>query len=182
MEQWEALVVRYRRDQRTALVDSVAAGLSFADEAASGLGLIESAGLAGRLLASASVGLPFVLVVLSEGGRMLRRKKTATAGLQDMAGRALRMGAAMGAGAAAASLAGGFLPAIPVAMGVRSLLDSVRSGALAGRRVQMRILRLRALQRACEERMGGSRLFLPNGQKLPGLMEGSQGTAFARRR
>lgn len=148
MASFEELVQRYRSRQRAKLADSIAAGLSFTDEVAADLGLLEDSGLLGGILQTASAGLPFAVIALSEGGKVLLKRKTAAAGAQDAAFRALRTGASMGAGAAAAAVGGGFLPAIPVAMGVRVLLDRYRSRALTGYRVQLRIQRLRALRGA----------------------------------
>ena len=66
--------------------------------------------------------------------------------MQDSAYRAAKTGAAMGAGALVAGLGAGALPAIPVAIGVRVLMDKYRSQAMTGRRVEQRIKRLRALR------------------------------------
>ena len=146
MTDFRELVQRYKSKQKSAIVDSVAAGLSLADEVSVDLGLLEDSGILGDALNVMSLGLPLSIIALTEGGKVLLGKKTQTAGFYDAAFRMIKTGAAMGAGAAAAGLGAGALPAVPIAMGVRMALDHYRSKALTGRRVQQRIQRLQALR------------------------------------
>ena len=146
MTDFHELVQHYKLKQKSAIVDTIAAGLSLADEVSVDLGLLEDSGILGDALNMISVGLPLSIIALTEGGKVLLGKKTQTAGFYDAAYRMIRTGAAMGAGAVAAGLGAGALPAIPIAMGVRMALDQYRSKALTGRRVQQRIQRLQALR------------------------------------
>lgn len=139
---------------KAALVDSVVAGLSVADEVSVSLGLMEDTGLMSDLLETVSLCLPFAVVAVTEGGSVLMKKKTPEAGMQDAVYRAAKTGAAMGAGAAVAA-AGAAGAAIPVAVGVRLMLDKYRARGLVGLRVRQRIERVRALQKAREARGQG---------------------------
>lgn len=140
---------KYKRRQRAGLTDSIMSGLSLADEVSVDLGLLSDSGLADAL-GALSLGLPLTLIAITEGGKVLLGRKTQTAGVQDAAFRLVKTGAAMGAGAVAAGLGAGALPAVPVAIGVRAMLENYRSRALTGRRVAQRIERLRALRQARE--------------------------------
>ncbi len=141
MADFKELAEKYRKRQSATLADSIAAGLSLADEVSVDLGLISD----NSLLDAASFGLPLMMIAFTEGGKVLMGKKTPTAGLQDSAFRLAKTGVAMGAGAAVAGLGAGALPAVPVAMGLRALMDRYRSKAMTGLRVRRRIERLRAL-------------------------------------
>ena len=90
--------------------------------------------------------LPFAIITVSEGSKILLKKKPGKTGLKDGAFRMAKTGAAMGVGAAVMGAAG-FWAAIPATMGVRALFDSYRSKALTGHRVQRRIDRLKELNR-----------------------------------
>lgn len=146
MTNFHELVQHYKLKQKSAIVDTIAAGFSLADEVSVDLGLLEDSGILGDALNMISFGLPLSIIALTEGGKVLLGKKTQAAGFYDAAYRMIKTGAAMGAGAVAAGLGAGALPAIPVAMGVRMALDQYRSKALTGRRVQQRIKRLQALR------------------------------------
>lgn len=152
MSDFKTLVQRYRGREKSALVDSIAAGLSFADEISVDLGILEDSGLASELLDTVSLGLPFAIIALTEGGKVLLKKKTAEAGWQDAAYRTFKTGAAVGAGAAVAA-AGAAGAAFPVALGTRLLIEKTRSNALTGHRVQQRIRRVRQLRLDREARL-----------------------------
>ena len=143
---FQQLVARYKNKQKSTLVDSIAVGLSLADEVSVDLGVLGDSGLLTDVLDVVSFGVPLAIIAVTEGGRVLLGRKTKTAGLQDAAYRVVKTGAAMGAGAVAAGLGLGALPAIPVAVGVRMALDKYRNTALTGRRVAQRTMRLRALR------------------------------------
>ena len=131
------------------------------------LGLLSDSGLVDDALSVVSLGLPLAVIAVTEGSRVLMGKKTGTAAMQDSAYRVVKTGAAMGAGALVAGLGAGALPGIPVAIGVRVLLDKYRSAALAGRRVDQRIKRLQALRssRGMREALWQA---LPEGQPQQG--------------
>jgi hypothetical protein len=145
MMSFKDLVNQYKKKQKSCAVDTITAGLSLADELSVDLGLLESSGILSDMLNAFSFGLPLTIIAVTEGGNVLLGRKTQTAGFYDAAYRMVKTGAAMGAGAVAAGLGAGALPAIPIAMGVRMALDQWRSKALTGRRVQQRTRRLQAL-------------------------------------
>lgn len=163
MADFKELAQRYQKKQSATIADSIATGLSLADEVSVDLGLISDSGLSESLLGVASLGLPLFFIAFSEGGRVLMGRKTATAGMQDSAFRLAKTGVAMGAGAAVAGLGAGALPAVPVAMGLRALMDKYRSNALTGVRIERRIQRLRALREQGAER-GTAWEALPQGE------------------
>ena len=167
MATFQELVEKYQKRQTNTLVDSIAAGLSLADQVSVDLGLLSDSGIADDALGAMTMGLPLAVIAVTEGSRVLMGKKTGTAAMQDSAYRAAKTGAAMGAGALVAGLGAGALPGIPVAIGVRVLLDKYRSAALAGRRVDQRIKRLQALR---EKRVVREALWqaLPEGQPQQG--------------
>lgn len=146
MSNFKELAEKYRKRQSTTLADSIAAGLSLADEVSVDLGLLSDSVLSDGLIGAASLGLPLFMIAFTEGGRVLMGRKTATAGMQDGAFRLAKTGVAMGAGAVVAGLGAGALPAVPVAIGLRALMDKCRSSALTGLRIEHRIKRLRALR------------------------------------
>ena len=107
---------------------------------------IEKTGLLTELTESVSGILPFMVISVSEGSKVLLGRKPGKTGLKDGAYRMVKTGAAMGVGAAVTGLTG-FWAAIPVTMGVRALFDRYRSKALTGKRVEGRIKRLQELNK-----------------------------------
>ena len=152
MADFQTMLDTYQKREKSALIDTIATGLSFADEMSVDLGLLSETGLATELLETVSLGLPFAIVAVTEGTHVLLKKKTPKAGAQDAAYRLVKTGAAIGAGAAVAA-SGVAGAALPVAVGVRVLLDKYRSRALTGHRVQQRIQRVEALRRQRESRL-----------------------------
>ena len=146
MKTYEELVQEYRKRQHDTVVDTIASGLTYMDEIAVDTGLLEETGLLTELTESAAGFLPFVIISVSEGSKVLLGRKPGKTGLKDGAYRMVKTGAAMGVGAAITGLTG-FWAAIPVTMGVRALFDRYRSKTLTGRRVQGRIKRLQELNR-----------------------------------
>ena len=146
MKTYEEIVKEYRKRQRDTVVDTLAAGLTYMDEIAVDTGLLEETGLLTDLMENVAGVLPFALITVSEGSKILLKKKPGKTGVKDGAFRMVKTGAAMGVGAAVAGAAG-FWAAIPVTMGVRALFDRYRSKALTGMRVQSRIHRLQELNR-----------------------------------
>ena len=146
MKTYQELVAEYRKRQRDTVVDTIAAGLSYMDEIAVDTGLLEETGLLTNLAETLAGVLPFAIITVSEGSKILLKKKPGRTGLKDGAFRMVKTGAALGVGSAVMGAAG-FWAAIPVSMGVRALFDRYRSKTLTGHRVQSRIRRLQELNR-----------------------------------
>ena len=137
MKTYDELVREYRKRQHDTVVDTIAAGLTYVDEIAVESGLLEETGILTEITESVTGVLPFMIISVSEGTKVLLGKKPGKTGLKDGAFRMVKSGAALGVGAAVSGLTG-FWAAIPVTMGVRALFDRYRSRALTGRRVQGR--------------------------------------------
>ena len=146
MKTYEEIVKEYRKRQHDTVVDTIATGLTYMDEIAVDTGLLEETGILTELSESVTGVLPFVIISIHEGTKVLLGRKPGMTGLKDGAYRMVKTGAAMGVGAAVAG-ATGFWAAIPVTMGVRALFDRYRSKTLTGKRVQGRIKRLQELNR-----------------------------------
>lgn len=143
---YEEIVREYKKRQHDTVVDTIATGLTYMDEVAVDSGLLEETGILTELTESMAGVLPFVIISVHEGTKVLLGRKPGMTGLKDGAFRMVKTGAAMGVGAAVAG-ATGFWAAIPVTMGVRALFDRYRSKTLTGKRVQGRIKRLQELNR-----------------------------------
>lgn len=144
MKSYQDILDAYRKRQRSTVVDAIATGLTYMDEIAVDSGLLEETGLLAELTESVCGALPFAIIAVQEGSKVILGLKPAANGMQDGAFRMVKTGAALGVGGAVAAGAG-FWAAIPVTMGVRALFDRYRSKALTGMRVQGRINRLREL-------------------------------------
>ena len=144
MKTYEELVKEYKKRQHDTVVDTIAAGLTYADQIAVDTGVLEETGILTELTGSVAGFLPFVIISATEGTKVLLGRKPGKTGLKDGAFRMAKTGAALGVGAAVTGLTG-FWAAIPVTMGVRALFDRYRSKTLTGRRVQSRIQRLQEL-------------------------------------
>lgn len=144
MKSYQEMLKEYRRRQHSTVVDAIATGLTYVDEIAVDSGLLEETGLLSELTGSVCGALPFAIIAVQEGSKVVLGLKPAANGMQDGAYRMVKTGAALGVGAAVAAGAG-FWAAIPVTMGVRALFDRYRSKALTGMRVQGRINRLKEL-------------------------------------
>ena len=146
MKTYEEIVKEYQKRQHDTVVDTIATGLTYMDEIAVDTGLLEESGILTELTESVTGVLPFVIISVHEGSKVLLGRKPGKAGLKDGAYRMVKTGAAMGVGSAVAGAAG-FWAAVPVTMGVRALFDRYRSKTLTGHRVQGRIKRLQELNR-----------------------------------
>lgn len=146
------MVETYRTRSKATLTDSITTALSHLDEVSVGLGVLEDSGLLTDILDTVSLGLPFAVIAVTEQGNVIFKKKTQKAALQDGTYRMLKTGAGMAAGAAAMAAGLGALPAIPIAVGVRVMLDKYRGSMLTAYRVKQRIQRLTALRQAQEGR------------------------------
>lgn len=144
MKTYQELLESYRKRQRSTVVDAIATGLTYVDEIAVDSGLLEETGLLAELTGSVCGALPFAIIAVQEGSKVILGLKPAANGVQDSAFRMVKTGAALGVGTAV-SAGAGFWAAIPVTMGVRALFDRYRSKALTGMRVQGRITRLQEL-------------------------------------
>ena len=158
MPAFEELVEKYQKRRRDTLVDSVAAGLSYADHVAVDLGLLED----NSVLDTVTTAAPFAVIAVTEQLQVILGKKTGKAGFSDAVQRMLKTGAAMGVGALAAASVGA-AAAIPAAMGTRVLLKSYQSKAMLNLRVKDRIDRLKALNTRRNGAYGGERPVLPAG-------------------
>lgn len=152
MSNYQELVKRYESRNRAALVDGITTALSHADEVVMDLGLLEETGLLPDVLGTLSLGLPFVIIAMTEQGAVIRGRKTGKAALQDATFRALKTGAGLAAGGAVMASGLGALPAIPVAVGVRQMLEKYRSHLLTSQRVKKRTQRLKALAGSLKDR------------------------------
>ncbi|HSK69500.1 MAG TPA: hypothetical protein VLA21_09600 [Candidatus Limnocylindria bacterium] len=146
--EYQELVRKYQARTKSALTDGIAMALSHLDEVSVELGLMEDTGLLGETLGALSVALPFVVIAVTEQGKVVLGRKTQKAAMQDASFRMLKTGAGLAAGAAAMGAGLGALPAIPIAVGVRMLLENYRSTQLTAHRVRQRTERLRALSEA----------------------------------
>ena len=141
MPRYEELVKKYTKRRKENLIDTVTAGLSYADNLAVDLGLMEDSGVIDTLTAA----MPFAVIAVTEQMRVILGRKTGKAGFSDAVQRMLKTGAAMGVGALAAAAAGP-AAAVPAAVGTRALLSKYRSKSMLGLRVQERTGRLKALR------------------------------------
>ena len=141
---YRALVKKYKKRQHDTLVDTLTTGLTYADEMAVDLGLMEDTGLLGEVTEVVSTALPFAVIAVTEQAKVIMGKKSQKAAMQNTVFRMAKTGAAMGVGALAGAV-GGLPAAIPAALGVRALLDQHKSKALLGNRVAGRVHRLNEL-------------------------------------
>lgn len=145
MATYEELLKTYRKRRRDTVVDAVAAGLSYADNVAVDLGILDDTGVLPDVLDAATGLLPFALIAVTEQMKVIMGKKDGKTGLSDAVFRMVKTGAALTIGAAAGA-AGGVFAAIPAAIGTRTLLDKYKSRSLTALRVSKRTDRLRALR------------------------------------
>lgn len=161
MAEFAALVKKYKNRKKDTLIDSVAVGLSYADNVAVSLGLMEDSGI----METVSAAAPFAVIAITEQMQVILGKKTGKAGFSDGVQRMLKTGTAMGVGAIAA-LAAGPVAAVPAAVGTRMLIKNYQSKSLLSLRVKDRTERLQALRRRREEKirpLANCRPLLPQG-------------------
>jgi len=148
---YQSLLKEYKHRSRSLLTDGITTALSHLDEVTVDLGLLEDTGLINEVMGTLSLGLPFAIIAVTEQGAVVLGRKTQKAAVQDASFRMLKTGAGMAAGAAAMVAGLGAIPAIPVAIGVRVLLEKYRSDRLTAHRVKLRVERLKALNQAREK-------------------------------
>lgn len=141
MPAYRDLVDKYTKRRKDTLMDTVTAGLSYADNVAVDLGLLDDIGMVDTLTAAA----PFAVIAVTEQVQVIMGKKTGKAGFSDAVQRMIKTGAAMGVGALA-GIAAGPIAAVPAAMGTRAFLSHYKSKSLLGLRIRERTDRLRALR------------------------------------
>ena len=106
MKTYEELVKEYRKRQHYTVVDTIATGLTYVDEIALDTGLLEETGLLTDVMQNATGILPFAIITISEGTKIVLKKKPGKTGVKDGAFRMAKTGAAMGVGAAVMGAAG----------------------------------------------------------------------------
>ena len=158
MPTYHELVKKYQKRRKDTFMDTVATGLSYADNLAVDLGLMEDS----AVLDAVSAAAPFAIIAVTEQMKVIMGKKTGKAGFSDAVHRMLKTGTAMGVGALAA-LAAGPVAAVPASMGTRLLLSRYKSRSMLGLRVQERTSRLHALLIEREQRT----VFVPDRPALP---------------
>ncbi|NLM86602.1 MAG: hypothetical protein GX171_07920 [Clostridiales bacterium] len=146
----------YQNKSKSTLTDGITTALSHLDEVSISLGLMEDSGLLAELMGTLSMGLPFAIIAITEQGKVILGRKTQKAALQDGSYRAIKTGAGLAAGAAAMAAGLGALPAVPIAVSVRVMLDKYRSQILTAYRVKQRGQRLKALIDQREQRLSSS--------------------------
>ncbi len=151
MADYRALVEKYKKRRRDTLVDAVTAGLSYADNVAVDLGLLNDTDIAADTLDAVSVALPFAVIAVTEQMKVIMGKKEQKHALSDATFRMLKTGAALGIGTAAGAV-GGLAAAIPSAVGVRMLMDKYKSRSLTALRIAGRTERLKSLRGLNAER------------------------------
>ena len=113
MKTYQELLESYRKRQRSTGVDALATGLTYVDEIAVDSGLLEETGLLAELTGPLCGALPFAIIAVQEGSKVVLGLKPAANGVQDSTFRMVKTGAALGVGTAVAASAG-FWAAIPV--------------------------------------------------------------------
>ena len=83
MKTYEELVKEYRKRQHDTVVDTIATGLTYVDEIAVDSGLLEETGLLTELTESVTGFLPFAIISVSEGTKVLLGRKPGVTGLKD---------------------------------------------------------------------------------------------------
>lgn len=152
MATYRELVEKYKKRQRDTLVDTITSALSYADNVVCDLGLIEDAGILSETLEAATGVFPFAIIAITEGYRVVIGKKKGKNALKDGAFRAVKTGAAMGAGAVAAAAAGTALAAIPAVVLTRVAVDRYKSRALTQARLARRTERMKELKESIKGR------------------------------
>ena len=154
--EYKELLENYQNKSKSTLTDGITTALSHLDEVSISLGLMEDSGLLAELMGTLSMGLPFAIIAITEQGKVILGRKTQKAALQDGTYRAIKTGAGLAAGAAAMAAGLGALPAVPIAVSVRVMLDKYRSQILTAYRVKQRGQRLKALIDQREQRLSSS--------------------------
>lgn len=145
MKDYQEILAGYKKRQHDTVVDAIATGLTYVDELVVESGLLEEAGLMGELTGALTGVLPFMIIAVQEGSKVVLGLKPSGNAMQDGAYRIAKTGVALGVGSMVAATGAGLWATIPVTMGVRALFDRYKSKALTGTRVRNRIGRLQEL-------------------------------------
>ncbi len=152
MADFKELVEKYKKRSKDKLVDTVALGLTCAESVSEDVGLLTDNGLLRDALSTAGAVLPFAVIAVTEEMKVIFGKKDQVTMLKDSAYRMVKTGAALTAGAAAATVAGP-IGAVGAAMGTRAFLDRYKSRGLTAVRLKDRIDRLKALEKLNQKRL-----------------------------
>ena len=152
MPDFDTLVKKYKKRSKDRLVDQVSIGLSYAESFTADAGLLSDTGVMQEVIDTAGTILPFVVIAVTEEMKVILGKKDQKTGLNDAASRMMKTGAALTAGAAAATI-GGPIAAVSAAVGVRTFLDRYKSKSLTAVRVKNRTERLKSLRRLNQARL-----------------------------
>ena len=150
-ENYRRLIQKYKKRQRDTLIDTVTTGLSYAEEVAVDLGVLEDTGLAAEVTGVVSSALPFAVIAITEQAKVIMGKKTQKEAAQNTVFRMAKTGAALGIGAVAGAF-GGIAAAIPAALGMRALMDGYKSKSMLGSRIAGRTKRLSAIREKIQNR------------------------------
>lgn len=138
MAKYSELLERYKKRKNETLVDSVTSTLTCVDEVAVGLGLLDSAQAATEIIDNVFDVVPFVTIAVTEGSKVILKKKKVSSAVKDASYRAVKSGAAMAVGAGVVAAGGGVL-ALPASMSVRFFLDKYKFKLLLCNRLEDRI-------------------------------------------
>ena len=138
MARYNELLERYKRRKNETLVDSLTTALTCVDEVAVGLGLLDSAQVVTEVIDNVFDVVPFVAIAVSEGSKVMLRKKKVSSAVKDASYRVVKTGTAMAVGAGMVAAGGGVL-ALPASMSVRIFFDRYKSKLMLARRLEDRI-------------------------------------------
>ena len=122
MKTYQEMVQEYKRRQRNTVVDTIAAGLTYMDEIALDTGLLEETGLLTELTETACGALPFAIIAVTEGSKVVLGKKTGKDGVKDGDFLMANICATLGVGSVVTMVAW-FWAVIPVNMGLLAVFD-----------------------------------------------------------
>ena len=80
MKTYAQMVEEYRRRQHDTVVDALATGLTYMDEIAVDTGVLEETGLLTELTESVCTALPFAIIAVDEGSKVLLGRKPGKTG------------------------------------------------------------------------------------------------------
>jgi len=152
MPDFETLVRKYKKRSKDQLVDQVALGLTCAEQITADAGLLADNGVLQDTLDTVGTVLPFAVIAVTEEMQVILGKKNQRTSLTDAAFRMVKTGAALTAGAAAATMAGPVV-GLGAAIGTRTFLDRYKSRTLTSVRLKHRVDRLRALNALNKNRL-----------------------------
>lgn len=138
MATYNELLERYKKRKNETLVDTITTGLTCTDEVAVNLGLFDSFGVFREVIDNTLDIIPFLIIVATEGSKVILGKKKASIAVKDASYRTIKSGTAMAIGAGVTAAGGGIF-ALPAAMSVRLFFDKYKSRSMLARRLEDRI-------------------------------------------